>query len=91
LSLSLPVLSAVVLTLSRFGSSGQCDGLIRSVRDKGVFGRAGIPGDHAHRSRDTFAAGLLQAGVPIKRVSVLLSQSSIKVTEKYYAPWVRAR
>jgi integrase len=44
-----------------------------------------------HRSRDTFAVGFLQAGVPMDRVSVLLGHSSIKVTEKHYSPWVRAR
>jgi integrase len=43
------------------------------------------------RFRDTFAVGLLQAGVPMERVSVLLGHSSIKVTEKHYSPWVRAR
>jgi hypothetical protein len=58
---------------------------------KGVFELADIPDGHAHRFRDTFAVGLLQAGVPIERVSVLLGHSSIKVTEKYYSPWVRAR
>lgn len=40
---------------------------------------------------DTFAAGLLEAGVPMERVSVVLGHSSIKVTEKYYSPWVVAR
>jgi integrase len=58
---------------------------------KGVFEEAGIPDGHAHRFRDTFAVGLLQAGVPMERVSVLLGHSSIKVTEKHYSPWVRAR
>jgi len=58
---------------------------------KAVFELAKIPDGHAHRFRDTFAVGLLQAGVPMERVSVLLGHSSIKVTEKYYAPWVRAR
>jgi integrase/recombinase XerD len=58
---------------------------------KAVFELAKIPDGHAHRFRDTFAVGLLQAGVPLERVSVLLGYSSIKVTEKYYAPWVRAR
>ena len=58
---------------------------------KGVFKEAGIPDGHAHRFRDTFAVGLLQAGVPMERVSVLLGHSSIKVTEKHYSPWVRAR
>lgn len=46
---------------------------------------------HAHRFRDTFAVGLLQGGVPMDRASALLGHSSIKVTEKRYAPWVRAR
>lgn len=58
---------------------------------KGVFKEAGIPDGHAHRFRDTFAVGLLQAGIPMERVSVLLGHSSIKVTEKHYSPWVRAR
>jgi hypothetical protein len=34
---------------------------------------------------------LLQAGVPMERVSALLGHTSIKVTERYYSPWVRAR
>ena len=52
---------------------------------------AKIPDGHGHRFRDTFAVGLLQAGVPMDRVSALLGHSSIKVTEKHYSPWVRAR
>ena len=58
---------------------------------KAVFEEAKILDGHAHRFRDTFAVGLLQAGVPMERVSVLLGHSSIKVTEKYYSPWVAAR
>jgi integrase len=58
---------------------------------KGVFKEAKIPDGHAHRFRDTFAVGLLHAGVPMDRVSALLGHSSIKVTEKHYSPWVRAR
>jgi len=58
---------------------------------KGVFKEAKIPDGYAHRFRDTFAVGLLQAGVPMERVSVLLGHSSIKVTERHYSPWVRAR
>ena len=50
-----------------------------------------MPYGHAHRIRDTLAVGLLQAGVPMERVSVLPAYSSIKVTEKYYSPWVAAR
>jgi hypothetical protein len=35
--------------------------------------------------------GLLQAGLPMDRVSALLGHSSIKVTEKHCSPWARAR
>jgi len=34
---------------------------------------------------------LLLAGVPLERVSILLGPTSVKVTEKHYAPWVRER
>jgi integrase len=57
---------------------------------KGVFNEAGIPDEHAHRFRNTLALGLLQAGVPMDRVSVLLGHSSTKVADKHYSPWVRA-
>jgi site-specific recombinase XerD len=46
---------------------------------------------HFHRLRDTFAVSLLQRGVSLEEVSVLLGHSSIKVTERHYAPWVKAR
>jgi integrase/recombinase XerD len=48
-------------------------------------------GGHAHRFRDTFAVELLIAGVPLDRVSVLLGHSSIRITERHYAPWTRSR
>lgn len=41
--------------------------------------------------RDTFAVELLLAGVPIDQVSMLLGHRSIKMTEKHYLPWVKAR
>jgi len=56
-----------------------------------LFRLAGISNGHAHRFRDTFATGLLLAGVPLERVPVLLGHASIKVTQKHYSPWVRAR
>ena len=56
-----------------------------------LFGHTGIPGGHTHRFRDTFAVELLLAGVPLERVSVVLGHQSIRVTERHYAPWVRAR
>ncbi|HUZ94356.1 MAG TPA: tyrosine-type recombinase/integrase, partial [Edaphobacter sp.] len=55
-----------------------------------VFVLAGIKG-HAHRFRDTFSVNLLKAGVPLETVSILLGHSSVKITEKHYAPWVKSR
>lgn len=46
---------------------------------------------HSHMFRDTFAVELLLAGVPIDQVSALLGHRSIKMTEKHYLPWVKAR
>lgn len=45
----------------------------------------------AHMCRDTFAVELLLAGVPLDQVSLLLAHDSIKVTERHYAPFVKAR
>jgi integrase/recombinase XerD len=59
-----------------------------------AFKAAGIdrPGHMlAHRLRDTFAVDLLQKGVPLEEVSKLLGHTSIKTTERAYAPWVRGR
>jgi integrase/recombinase XerD len=58
---------------------------------KKLFRLAKVPGGHAHRFRHTFAVELLLAGVPIERVSILLGHSSVRITEKYYSAWVRAR
>lgn len=46
---------------------------------------------HPHMLRDTFAVEMLLAGVPIDQVSILLGHSSVKISEKHYSPWVRAR
>ena len=46
---------------------------------------------HPHMFRDTFAGEMLLAGVPIDQVSILLGHASVKVTEKSYAPFVKAR
>jgi len=58
---------------------------------KKLFERAALPDGHAHRFRDTFAVELLLARVPLERLSVLLGHTSIRITERHYAPWVRAR
>jgi integrase/recombinase XerD len=44
-----------------------------------------------HCLRDTFAVEMLSAGIPLEEVSKLLGHTSVKTTEKSYAPWVRAR
>src|SRR6266446_2716996 len=56
-----------------------------------LFELAKATAGHAHRFRDTFAVELLLAGVPLDRVSVLLGHSSIRITERHYAPWTRSR
>lgn len=56
-----------------------------------VFELAKVPNGTLHRFRDTFAVELLLKGVPIEQVSVLLGHSSLKITEKHYSPWVKAR
>lgn len=56
-----------------------------------LFQIAEVENAHPHRFRDTFAVELLLAGVPMDRVSILLGHQSIRVTERHYSPWVRAR
>jgi integrase/recombinase XerD len=46
---------------------------------------------HPHMLRDTFAVEMLLAGVPLEQVAILLGHSSVKITEKHYSPFVRAR
>jgi integrase len=56
-----------------------------------VFEIAHVKNGRIHRFRDTFAVELLLASVPIDQVSILLGHSSVKITEKHYSPWVKAR
>jgi integrase len=56
-----------------------------------IYDDAGIPDGHSHRLRDTFSVDLLSHGVPLEIVSKLLGHTSIKTTEKHYAPWVKSR
>jgi integrase/recombinase XerD len=57
---------------------------------KSLFDRAGVKG-HPHQLRHTFAVGLLQKGVSMENLSTLLGHRSIRITEKFYAPWVAGR
>jgi site-specific recombinase XerD len=45
----------------------------------------------SHMLRDTFAVEMLLAGVPIEKVSKLLTHESVTMTERYYAKWTKAR
>jgi len=56
-----------------------------------LFKAADVKDGHAHRFRDTFAVELLTDGTPIENVQAFLGHASARVTEKHYAPWVRAR
>lgn len=51
---------------------------------------AGVEHAHPHRFRDTFAVELLVAGEDIRTVQMLLGHTSLRTTEKHYAPWVQA-
>lgn len=53
-----------------------------------LLARAGVAGGHPHRFRDTFSVRLLEKGEQLRTVQLLLGHSSIKTTEKHYAPWV---
>lgn len=46
---------------------------------------------HPHMLRDTFAVEALLSGMRLEEVSTILGHSSVRVTEKHYMPWVRAR
>lgn len=56
-----------------------------------VARKAGVSNFKPHRLRDTFAVELLSRNVSIEDVSTLLGHSSISTTERYYAPWNKAR
>jgi integrase/recombinase XerD len=63
----------------------------RVFKKVGETAEPGMSNCHPHRFRDTFAISLLLKGVSLDSVSKLLGHSSIKITERHYAPWVKAR
>jgi integrase len=46
---------------------------------------------HPHMLRDTFVVESLLSGMRLEEVSMILGHSSVKITERHYMPWVRAR
>lgn len=45
----------------------------------------------SHMLRDMFAVEMLLAGVPLEKVSKLLTHESVTMTERYYAKWTAGR
>ena len=56
-----------------------------------VAQQAGVRNFRPHRLRDTFAVEMLAFGVSMQDVSTLLGHTSIRTTERYYAPWNKSR
>ena len=76
-----------------WSGDGKLESIVRSWQSRlhRLFKLACVEDGHPHRFRDTFAVELLLSGVNIERVSILLGHSSVRVTEKHYSPWIRAR
>lgn len=75
---------------SERGTKKSCVGDYQRAFKK-LYKLAKVENGHVHRWRDTFAVELLLAGVPLEQVSILLGHPSVKVTERNYSPWVKAR
>lgn len=58
---------------------------------KSVFAKAEVANGHSHRLRDTAAVEMLKHNVDIRKVSRFLGHTSVRTTEKYYAPWNKAQ
>jgi len=78
-----------------FDGSSQPESMVKSwdrvFKKVGQTAKPSVANCHPHRFRDTFAVSLLLKGVSLDSVSKLLGHSSIKVTERHYAPWIKAR
>jgi integrase len=46
---------------------------------------------HSHQLRDTLAVTQLLSGTSMQDLSKMLAHKSVKITEKYYSPWVPER
>jgi integrase/recombinase XerD len=75
---------------SGLGTKKSCVGDYQRAFKK-LYEIAKVENAHAHRWRDTFAVELLLAGIPLEQVGALLGHASVRVTEKHYSPWVKAR
>jgi len=90
--LALDALKAVPVESMYFFWSGQsllstAVGSARRTIDC-VLKLAKVENGHPHRFRDTFSVTLLQNGADLRTVQLLLGHTSIRTTEKHYAPFV---
>jgi hypothetical protein len=46
---------------------------------------------HSHQLRDAFAVTQLLSGTSMQDLSKMLPPRSVKISEKYYSPWVPER
>jgi len=84
---ALPVESEYFLWSGRSKLATAVGNARRSIQR--VLAIAGIEG-HPHRFRDTFSVRLLEGGEDLRTVQLLLGHTSIRTTEKHYAPWVQS-
>lgn len=82
---ALPVESGYFLWSGRGSVSSATGSARRTVSC--VAKLAGVPA-RPHRFRDTFAVELLLHGEDIRTVQLLLGHSSVRTTERHYAPYV---
>lgn len=85
---ALPASSPSYFFWNGAGEIATCKGKLSRVIDR--LGKIAKIHAHPHRFRDTFAVEMLSKGASLREVQLLLGHTSIKTTEKHYAPFVAA-
>jgi integrase/recombinase XerD len=82
---ALPRAGYLVFCTGRAASETDRGNIRRTLSRLGAHARVHL---HPHRLRDTFACRLLEHGADLRTVQHLLGHTSIRTTEKHYAPFV---